>query len=155
MTLIVSFILVAIEIITVVVSVSLSLMIYRMLGQLPSGSEESHRLHLREQSNLTKMVIVNTGVFCFCLSLSDVFTCVYFNIQPKNRFNYSMHYITVTIVVTLLNSLMNPIVYNAFGSIYRQAFLDTYPCLMRCMPRLYERASREDHSVTLATMSTA
>lgn len=126
-----SYVLVSSEILAVIISVTLSLMIYRKLGKLPNVGDESERLHIREQRNLTIMVFVNTAVFCICVILQDIFTCVYFNLGIDDKGNVSKHYICFIAVVTLLNSLLNPLIYNMFGSIYRQAFVETFPFVRR------------------------
>lgn len=144
----VKFILVPSEVITIVISVSMCTLTYRMLRRLPNVADESQRRHLKAQRNLTKMVIVNTAVFCVCVLLADVTVLMmsHYIISYETMFSY------VT-VVSSLNSMLNPIIYNAFGSAYRQAFLKTYPCLKIILRGWADRGPRGDHGIALTNMT--
>lgn len=81
----------------------------------------SNRNFARQQQQVTIAVIINSFVFVSLVFIFDAFFFLPF--FGQEFYPYPL------IICTLLNSGLNPVIYNIFGSIYREAFLNTFPCL--------------------------
>lgn len=119
------------DFVTIITSVSLSVMIYRKLGKVPKkGSVNGGKRYAREQKNMTRMVVANTLVFCLFVLLQDICSCIYLTFEASYTYESIKAYLHLLFILTLLNSGANPIIYNVFGSVYRNAFIKSFPCLV-------------------------
>lgn len=101
-------------------------------GSITERSQFRRRF-VKEQRNIAMMVIVNTVVF-FCFVLFNDFYHLYW--YCKFDFNVWLY---ISSICSLLNSLLNPIIYNIFGSTFRAAFFKSFPFIKRIVSKLIPR----------------
>lgn len=105
---------------------------------------DARRRHREQQRTLTKMVLVNSAVFfCFVL-FHDVMIPLLIVLRQDGLHLYI--YTFLTVIPTLLNCGVNPIIYNIFGSRYREAFINIFPCcaLLRLCRRRDKKSAHLD-----------
>lgn len=124
----ISYYLLGTDIITVTILICLSRSIFRSLNLAGNFARRGGIRYYGEQRNLTKMVFVNTSVFCVCVLVQDIFWWFFINFDFTID-QYGITNLFLVTLLTLLNSGANPIIYNVFGSLYRNALVQTFAWL--------------------------
>lgn len=122
----INYLMAILDLLTIFSTVFLSALICIQLGRLPELG--SSKRYAREQRNMTKMVVANTLVFCLFVLLLDICSCLFLSTTIMFSDDGIKIYLFLVFSLTLINSGINPVIYNTFGSVYRTAFLKTFPC---------------------------
>lgn len=124
-------ILVIVDVISIVTSVGLLALIKKMLAQAPDLGMPTY--YQTEQRNVTRMITANTTVFLLCILFHDLMWLA--NMYRLTFLGYTGHnvffFVFTSSLSSLINSGVNPVIYNIFSVRFRHAFLNTFPCL-RC-----------------------
>ncbi|XP_022105328.1 somatostatin receptor type 2-like [Acanthaster planci] len=106
----------------------------------------------RVRHQVTRMLLINTSVFFFCNIPSGVLHVIRFSALVSGvSFVFEGTVTTIghiAIICTLVNSAINPIIYNGSNPHYRQAFLYAFTARLR-----YERGGRSEQSSQPSTVS--
>lgn len=121
--------------ISLVVSITMYIIIFYKVKWMPTNYTDgkSHPRNDRNRRilrNITAVLFISTVTFFVMVFFQDViFLAAYLgtNVDPLVTGIISF----VWVYLSILNSSINPIIYNIFGSVFRHAVLETFPCL-RC-----------------------
>lgn len=119
------------DILTVIISVCLYVKIIWRLRKQQNLHPSSDTRHEKEQQKLTLMVIVNTLAYLLLVFLQDFIAFFAMeHIVSDDSILQELWY-DIASMCACINSGINPLIYNVFGSRYHDAFLDTLP-FMKC-----------------------
>lgn len=146
-----SYVFISLDVITLLVVVLLSYKVIKVFKMKVNMGDAVARIHRKQQRQLTIMVLVNSFVFLFLVLFQDIVIPFLIISGPDGiRTNT---YFNLVCFSSLLNSGINPIIYNIFGSRYRKAFSKTFKC---CKIRtLWHREGPQQEDIEMNTRETA
>ena len=107
---------------------------------------QNRRSALRQDLKIVRMLLVVVGVFFFCWFPYGITTFLKYYNNPLelagkrwNNFRSIFIYLTAAILLPLINSLCNPIIYACLDQTYREAFKHLFQKMCRTRPNTQQQ----------------